>query len=168
MVWREPLSRWSLQLKGGPIGVEHDFEQFFRGAEPLLRRAFVGSHGVERAADAAAEALAWAWEHWDDLETFENPVGYLYRVGQSRTRTRRTPVLPAPEVVGLPDVEPQLLPALSSLSAQQRTAVWLVHACGWRHVDAAAAMAISASAVATHASRGLERLREALEVSDRV
>jgi DNA-directed RNA polymerase specialized sigma24 family protein len=148
------------------IGAEGDFERFFRGAEPRLRRAFVGSHGVEGAADATAEALAWAWEHWEEIPTFDNPLGYLYRVGQSRTRARRTPDLPSPEAVGLPDVEPQLLPALAALSPQQRTAVWLVHACGWRPVDAAVAMAISASAVATHAGRGLDRLREMLEVTE--
>jgi DNA-directed RNA polymerase specialized sigma24 family protein len=42
-----------------------------------------------------------------------------------------------------------------------------VHACEWRSVEVAEAMRISASAVATHLSRGLERLRDILEVTDR-
>jgi len=33
-----------------------------------------------------AEALAYAWENWDRLSSMKNPVGYLYRVGQSRAR----------------------------------------------------------------------------------
>jgi DNA-directed RNA polymerase specialized sigma24 family protein len=143
------------------------FERFFQQVEPRLRRAFVGSHGLEGAGDAAAEAMAWAWERWDEVETMENPAGYLYRVGQSKTRARRVPTLPAPEAIGVPDVEPQLVPALLALSPSQRTAVWLVHGCGWTYPEAAEAMGISASAVGTHLSRGLERLRAAFEVTDR-
>jgi DNA-directed RNA polymerase specialized sigma24 family protein len=144
-----------------------DFERFVREVEPRLRRAFVGTHGVEGAADATAEALAWAWEHRDRLPTFEHPVAYLYRVGQSRSRVRRVPDLPHPGSLDLPDVEPQLVPALLALSPHQRAAVWLVHACEWRSVEVAEAMGISPSAVATHLSRALEHLRHALEVTDR-
>ncbi len=70
----------------------------------------------------------------------ENPVGYLYRVGQSRTRTRRAPVLPQPESLGIPDVEPALLPALLDLPERQRAAVWLVHACQWQYQEVAEAL----------------------------
>lgn len=143
-----------------------DFERFFREVEPRLRRAFASSHGVEGAGDATAEALAWAWERWGLVQTMENPAGYLYRVGQSKSRARRTPSLPLPESLGLPDVEPQLIPALLGLSQAQRTAVWLVHACQWRYGEAAEAMGISTSAVGTHVSRGLERLRSNFEVTD--
>lgn len=97
----------------------------------------------------------------------DNPAGYLYRVGQSRSRTRRAPDLPSPETLRLPDIEPQLIPALQALSPGQRTAVWLVHACDWRLVEVAEAMGISASAVSTHVARGLEHLRQTFEVNDR-
>ena len=140
------------------------FEAFFRDAEPRLRRAFVGSHGVDRAADATAEALAWGWEHWDQVTAMENPVGYLFRVGQSKTRPRRTPRLPTPDVIGEPDLDPALVPALLGLSPAQRTAVWLVHGCQWRYAEVAEAMGVSASAVGTHLTRGLESLRRSLRV----
>ena len=45
-------------------------------------------------------------------------AGYLYRVGQSRTRTRKVAALPAPEAVGLPDIEPALIPARNARSVQ--------------------------------------------------
>ena len=147
-------------------GDRDGFEAFFRDAEPRLRRAYVGTHGTDRAADATAEALAFGWEHWERVRTMENPVGYLFRVGQSRTRPRRTPRLPAPEVVGEPDLDPGLVPALLRLTAAQRTAVWLVHGCQWRYAEAAEAMGISASAVGTHVSRGIESLRRALAVEE--
>ena len=115
--------------------------------------------------DGAAEALAYAWEHWSEVKAMENPVGYLYRVGQSRSRPRRSPRLPRPESIGLPDVEPRLIPALLELPDTQRAAVWLVHACQWRYGEVAVALGTSPSMVGNHVSRGLTRLKALLEVS---
>ncbi len=144
-----------------------DFEAFVREVEPRLRRAFIGSRGTDGATEATAEALAYAWEHWDALRVMENPAGYLFRVGQSRTRPRRTPRLPDPESLRIPEVEPALIPALLALPERQRHAVWLVHACGWTYAEAADGMGISASAVGTHVARALDRLRRDLEVEAR-
>lgn len=141
-----------------------EFDAFVREIEPRLRRALVACRGLDGAQEATAEALAYAWEHRDRVLAMENPAGYLYRVGQSRTRARRRPSLPAPENLGLPDVEPALIPALVALPDQQRTAVWLVHACGWTYAEAAEAMEVSRSAVGTHVSRALDALRHRLEV----
>jgi DNA-directed RNA polymerase specialized sigma24 family protein len=150
----------------GPVD-EPDFEEFVRVVEPRLRRALVGCRGVDLAQEAVAEALAYAWEHWSDVQQLDNPAGYLYRVGQSRTRRRREPRLPSPESLRIPDIEPALIPALLALPERQRGAVWLVHACGWTYAEAAEALGISASAVGTHVGRGLERLRRNLEVETR-
>ena len=140
------------------------FDEFAADAARRLRRAYVAAYGIERAAEATAEALAWAWEHREQLDDMANPVGYLYRVGQSRTRARRRPVLPPPDSLGVPEVEPALIDELAALPERQRTAVWLVHACEWTHVEVAEALGVSASAVSTHVRRGMDRLRERLEV----
>lgn len=140
-------------------------EQLLVEARPKLWRAYVGVRGVDGADEATAEALAWGWEHQDRLGSLENPIGYLYRVGLTRSTPKRSPVnLPRPEEVGLPDIEPKLMPSLLSLTDKQRTAVWLVHACGWSYADAAQALQISRSAVGTHVARALEALRHDLEV----
>ena len=144
-----------------------EFEDFVIAVEPRLRRALVGCRGTEGASDAVAEALAYAWEHWTRVRAMKNPAGYLFRVGQSKTRRRPVPVLPRPEDVGLPDVEPALVPALMQLSERQRTAVWLVHGCEWSYAEVSEALAISPSAVGTHVSRALEHLKTALEVDTR-
>jgi DNA-directed RNA polymerase specialized sigma24 family protein len=144
-----------------------DFESFAADAGDRLRRAFAGPLGVDGAAEATAEALAWAWENRGKLRSMQNPVGYLYRVGRSRTRRRTPPAtLPAPVELGVPEVEPGLVPALMTLTERQRTAVWLVHGCQWRHQEVAEAMEISATAVATHVQRALEHLRVKLEGTD--
>ncbi len=144
-----------------------DFEAFVLTVEPRLRRALIGCRGVDVAQEAVAEALAYAWEHWPEVQALTNPAGYLFRVGQSRTRRRVPPQLPAPEALQLPDVEPTLIPALLALPERQRSAVWLVHTCGWTYAEVSDALGISASAVGTHVGRALERLRRSLEVETR-
>jgi DNA-directed RNA polymerase specialized sigma24 family protein len=140
-----------------------EFESFVRDARPRLLRALAGVRGRE-ADDATAEALAYAWEHWIEVRRMSNPIGYLYRVGQGRTRARRVLQLPAPESIGLPEVELALIPALLRLPESQRTAVWLVHGCGWSYSDVAQAMETSTSMVGNHVRRARARLRRAMEV----
>lgn len=131
-----------------------------------LVRALAACVGAGEADDAAAEALAYAFEHWERLREMENPAGYLYRVGRSRVRRRRrTPFLPAPGAVGVPDVEPSLIPALLALPETQRTAVWLVYACQWRYAEVAEAMDTTPSMVGNHVTRGLESLRRQMGVT---
>jgi RNA polymerase sigma-70 factor (ECF subfamily) len=144
---------------------EETFVRFLTEAEPRLRRALVALRGPEDGRDAVAEALMWAWEHWDRVRAMDNPVGYLYRVGQSRTRHPRRGLLPYR--VGearLPDIEPGLGPALAALTDAQRTAVVLVHGCDWSYQEVAEALEISRSSVGTHVARALARLRQQLEV----
>lgn len=141
-----------------------EFESFVVAVEPRLRRALVGAVGVDHAGDAVAHALAWAWEHWNFVETMSNPAGYLYRVGRSGVR-RRAPKSVKWLVtfdVELPDYEPGLGAALATLTPHQRSAVWLVHGCGWSYQEAADALAISPSTVGNHLSRGMAKLREQL------
>ena len=94
-------------------GILSDFSAFFALAEPRLRRAFVAAYGGERGREAAAEALAWAWEHWSEVEAMDNPIGYLYRVGRSRTRGRRHRVVFVRADGAEPWVEPRLGEALA-------------------------------------------------------
>ena len=144
------------------------FTDFVREAEPRLRRAYAGVLGPDLAADAVAEALAWAWEHRTEVGAMSNPVGYLFRVGQSKTRRRKRPELPPPEPGRLPRIEPGLIDGLLRLPDRQRAAVWLVHACEWSHAEVGEALDIGSSTVATHTSRGLEALRRFLGEADHV
>lgn len=150
------------------------FEDFFSMAEPRLRHALVAAVGRERGRDATAEALAYGWEHWSDLRVMANPVGYLYRVGRSRIRTRRHRI----EFNGaamhdvadagssrLPEVEPGLPDALAHLSERQRIAVFLVYGMDWTRQDVADLLGISVNSVGSHLERGLAKLRKRLGVS---
>lgn len=146
------------------------FESFVQSAGARLRAALVAAYGLDVGADAASEALAYGWEHWDRVGHMENPAGYLYRVGQTAARrsSRPEPLLPAPPPAELPDVEPGLPAALAALSEPQRVCVMLVHAFGWSLVDTAEVTGTSVSTVRTHLARGLAKLQDALEVSSDV
>jgi len=145
-----------------------DFAAFVLVVEPRLRRALAGSVGVDDAADAVAEALTYAWQHWDRVQGLENPAGYLYRVARSSARVRppRRVRYVVPEVARVPLVEPALPDALRALPEKQRIVVWLVYACEWSYAEVAEALAISASAVGTHARRALRALRSEIGVSN--
>jgi len=141
------------------------FESFFAVAEPRLRRALVAAYGFDRGREAAAEALAWAWEHWPDLQSKENPVGYIYRIGERRTRRRGIPTTYVPNEVHEPWFEPALAAALDSLTRRQRLAVVLVYGYGWQLREVAETCGLAVTTVQNHLERGLAKLRTALEVS---
>ena len=73
--------------------VREVFTEFVGTVEPRLRIALVARYGPERGREATAEALAFAWEHWERVGQMDNPIGYLFRVGQSKSRSRRRPPL---------------------------------------------------------------------------
>ncbi len=149
-----------------PIDESGEFDAFVRDAQIRLRRALIGAVGLDRVDDAVAEALAWAVEHRDQLAAMHNPVGYLFRVGQSRVRPRKQPRFLAPGVTRLPEVEPGLPAALAALPDTQRVSVWLAHGCAWTHAEIGQALGIAPSTVATHVARAMTRLRAELGVVD--
>lgn len=145
---------------------QRTFEEFIVDARTQLRRAYAGHMPPDAVADAVAEAEAYAWEHRRHLARLANPIGYLYRVGQSRTRSRKQGFIRWEGDVGMPDIEPGLPDAMAKLPPKQAAAVWLVKACGWTNIQAAEALDVSPSTVATHVSRGMDRLRRQLGVDD--
>ena len=148
------------------------FTSFVEDAGSRLRLALIARYGPDVGAEATAEALAYGWEHWDRLATMTNPVGYLYRVGQSRSRAlfracrwqSLRPSFPAPS--GNPDsvVEPALPKALRSLSEKQRVAVLLVHGFGFSVREVAELLDVTPSTVQRNADRALTGLRDSLGV----
>lgn len=139
-----------------------EFRAFATEAQQRLARAFVAAYGPDRAEEALAEALAYAWAHFDELRTMDNPVGYLYRVGQSRTRPRKDVAFPEPDRNGFPDIEPRLVQAVAQLSERQRACTLLVHVHEWTHQEVADLLGITASSVQVYVRRGLESLRNTI------
>jgi DNA-directed RNA polymerase specialized sigma24 family protein len=149
-------------LRDSADDVETQFTAFVVKHEPRLRRALVAAYGGSRGREATAEALAFAWEHWARLSEVDNIPGYLFRVGQSRTRGRRTALTFASQEPDDPMFEPGLAPALRALTARQRSAVVLVHGFGWSMREVAELTGTKVTTVQNHLERGLAKLRRTL------
>jgi RNA polymerase sigma factor (sigma-70 family) len=142
------------------------FTEFVRETERPLRVALGAAFGPERGREAAADALAYGWEHWDRIASMDNPAGYLYRVGANRAKAMRKPpvALRPVEVVSDPWIEPQLPAALEQLPEQQRLVLALLHGYQWSMSEIAALLGVSKSTVQSHAERGMKNLRARLGV----
>ena len=141
------------------------FTDFVASSESKLRHSLMAAFGGEVGRDAAADAIEYAWKHWDRVSAMENPVGYLYTVGRSRALKelrRGRPAFDAVDVARTPDVEPKLPAALALLSERQRTVVLLVHGHGWTQIEVGALLGLSRSSVRNHLERGLVALRGAI------
>jgi DNA-directed RNA polymerase specialized sigma24 family protein len=150
---------------------DSDFADFVAEVEPRLRRALVATHGATVGRESACAALVWAWENWERARALDNPIGYLYRVGQTaasrdRPRDLATGRLVMPTTADERDVEPRLAGGLEGVSQQQRAAVLLVHGYGYSLREAAAVLDIATATVRMHIDRALARLRSHLEVED--
>jgi DNA-directed RNA polymerase specialized sigma24 family protein len=146
--------------------VDEGFAAFFKELEPRLSYALAAAYGVEVGRECTADAMAYAWEHWNKVREMANPGGYLYRVGQSSARRYRRigPLFPSVPTTDLPDVEPRLPTALSALSPAQRAALVLVHVLEWSEREAADLLGVDRSTVRRHCERGLAKLRRSMEV----
>ena len=143
------------------------FVEFVETNERRLRHALTAALGFEAGREAAAEAFAYGWEHWDRVGAMDNPVGYLYTVGRSKGRkllTSKEPVFPRIPEDRTPWFEPGLPAALTGLTERERIVVLLLHGYGWHMTEVAETVGVSKSTVQTHAERGMRKLRHKLGV----
>jgi DNA-directed RNA polymerase specialized sigma24 family protein len=143
------------------------FVEFVETNESRLRHALTAAFGYEAGKEAAAEALAYGWEHWERVRAMANPIGYLYTVGRSKGRRALSfarPVFPPIPEDRTPWFEPGLPAALARLAEKERTVVLLLHGYGWHMSEVAETLGVSKSTVQTHAERGMRKLRRKLGV----
>ena len=143
------------------------FTRFAEDAEPRVRRALTAAFGFETGQEAAADALAYAWEHWDRIHDMDNPVGYVFRVGQRLAKRAKRRRAPAAAMVAPPEepwIEPELGAALSRLSGRQRMVVALVHGFDWSMAEVGEMLGISKASVQVHERRAMKALRRQLGV----
>ena len=148
------------------------FTELVEKAQPRLLVALTAAYGPEAGHSATAEALSYGWRHWERVSEMDNPVGYLYRVGQSQARRyltwwNRRPCPPVEAGVGNPEpwIEPGLPKALERLSKRQRVAVVLVCGFDWTQAEVADLLGVGRTTVEKHLTRGLAALRKELKVA---
>ncbi|MEA1903424.1 MAG: sigma-70 family RNA polymerase sigma factor [Actinomycetota bacterium] len=139
-----------------------EYTAFARRHEPALRHSLVAHLGYEAGREATQDALVFARENWNRLQSTHNPGGYLFRVAKRRALRRartRTEIPFERSADELPWVEPKLEEALRQLSRRQRAVVFLVEGLGLSHREAAEQLNISKSAVQTHLESHVKALR---------
>ncbi|MEM8620415.1 MAG: sigma-70 family RNA polymerase sigma factor [Actinomycetota bacterium] len=142
------------------------FAAFADGPGARLRQVLVAQHGVDLGVDLSADALAYAWEHWERIEPMDNPVGYLYRVartaGRRQRRLARRDVFPPERDREHPPFDIGLHRALVALPERRRACVVLVHVFDWTYAETADALSVTVSVVRNELHRGLRQLRHEL------
>jgi DNA-directed RNA polymerase specialized sigma24 family protein len=144
-----------------------ELRDFVLGARTKLERALVARFGVDDGLDAVADAIAYALEHWPRLREMDNPVGYLYRVGQTcgsreHERRRRVDLLVEGPVTGPATVDVDLQRALLCLRPADRVAVLLIHAHGYSYRQTAEVLGVSLTTLTNRVNRSMADLRKRL------
>ncbi|HVF52373.1 MAG TPA: sigma-70 family RNA polymerase sigma factor [Actinomycetota bacterium] len=146
------------------------FDAFYRAAFPRVLtacRAFTSDSDV--AMDAAQEAFARAFAHWNRIGQHEWPVGWVIAtaLNQCRRRFRRRPhPSVADSVPAISTDRIEIVEALRRLAPRRRTAAVLFYVADLSVADVAQAMRLSEGAVRSHLTHARRDLRRALGGSD--
>lgn len=148
------------------------FEDFYRfQRDDLVRALALTLRDVTLGADAADEAMARAYQRWDRVGAYDNPMGWTYRVGlnwaRSRLRKMRREVVGhhfEPAVSDPAPLDPIVARAIGELSPNQRAVVVLRFFLDWSLEDIATAMEVRSGTVKSRLHRALRSLRAELEV----
>ena len=147
-----------------------NFDGFCRSEFDRLARALaLALNNADLGTDAAAEALTRAWQKWDQVSTYDNPAGWVYRVGlnwgRSRLRRKRreVSVLVLPEGAQTADLfDDEIARALTALSTEHRAVVVGKYYLDWSEAELASALDIPTGTVKSRLSRALTHLERQL------
>ena len=165
-------TRLELVSDGGHSPVTIDFSTFFADHQrPIASALALTLRDDVLAADATAEAMARAYQRWDDVGRYANPAGWVYRVGLNWARSRRRTWMrevfrsesPDREAPPAPDVDPTLDQALAALPVEQRSVVVCRYLLDWSEFQTAEALQIAPGTVKSRLSRALDKLAVSLE-----
>jgi RNA polymerase sigma-70 factor (sigma-E family) len=163
---------------------EADFREFVTLRwSSLVTTAYLITTDRGIAEDCVQEAMARVHRHWRSVRRDGKPAAYARQSvvnaalsWRRRRRIREVPltpvdhaVRPAPEPVdqGVQGIDPTLLAALRSLPPQMRAAVALRYLEDRSEAETAVLLGVSVGAVKSSTSRGVARLRTALEPAPR-
>ena len=153
-----------------------DFSEYAATRGPALERfAFVLAGDAQLAQDLTQTALLKAYRRWRRVSRAEHPDAYVRRIvltsyldWRRRRSNAEAPVGVLPERPGADLAEgvaerDQLRRALAALTPRQRAVLVLRHYEGLDDRAIAELLSCGEGSVRSHASRGLQRLRTALD-----
>jgi RNA polymerase sigma-70 factor (sigma-E family) len=155
-----------------------EFEEYVAARGPALERyAYVLTGDAQRSQDLVQIALVKAYRRWRWVVRAGHPDAYVRRIVTTSyldwRRRRSSDECPVETVPDVPAAgsdpgdrvaeRDEVRRALETLTAQQRAVLVLRHYEGYDDAAIAAVLGCSEGTVRTHASRGGQRLREALQ-----
>lgn len=155
---------------------EDAFRDFVVGRSPsLLRTAYLLTGDWGHAEDLLQTSLAKLYRAWGRLRDHEHLDAYVRRVmvntqttwwrraWKAEHPTETLPDWPGPDAVSATDDRDRLRRALLALPARQRAAVVLRHYEDLSEAEVARLLGCSVGTVKSQCSKGLAKLREALD-----
>lgn len=150
-----------------------EFDEFFRTHHDDVVRALALTLGdTTLGRDAAAEGFARALQKWRRVARYDNPAGWVYRVGLNwaRSRFRKTQREVAESAATGPnephtmmgEIEPRLTPALKALSIDHRAVIVGRFYLDWSEAQLADALGVKAGTVKSRLHRALAELAATL------
>lgn len=145
------------------------FSGFYRTHWQGIARGLALTLGdPDLAAEATDEAMARAYPRWATLQHYDNPAGWVYRVGLNWARSyhrRASRLLPfGPRAVTDLDTvaDPAIRSALLDLDVKQRAVVVCRLLLDWSVDETASALEISPGTVKSRLHRALQNLERSL------
>lgn len=154
---------------GDLTGEPRPFVDFYRVERDRVVRALAMTLGdLHLAAEATDEAMARAYQRWNRVGCFDNPGGWVYRVGlnwATSVRRRRSraphPHVERPMELGAV-AEPSVHAALAELDIAQRSVVVCRFYLGLSEAETADALGIRPGTAKSRLHRALRHLQTRL------
>lgn len=148
------------------------FTAFYRASYPDVVRALAVTLGDrDLGKEAADEAMVRCYQRWKTVSAYDNPAGWVYRVGLNwATSVRRRLVrrramlqkLDAPVAVETTVTDPVIAQALDGLDIEMRAVVVCRLMLDWSVERTASTLGIAEGTVKSRLNRALEKLERSL------
>ncbi|MDY7103458.1 MAG: sigma factor-like helix-turn-helix DNA-binding protein [Actinomycetota bacterium] len=149
--------------------IDDSFSDFYRNAWPKVARGLAVTLGDrDLAAEATDEAMARAYQRWRTIAHYDQPAGWVYRVGLNWARSyhrraiRRLPFTRTDHVEAPTVEDPSIAAALAALDVKHRSVVVCRLLLDWSVDETADALDIRPGTVKSRLHRALTQLQSSL------
>ncbi len=168
-------ARATVARHAAPPEVASGFDVFYDAHHAPVAKALALTLGdTELGFEATDEAMTRAYQRWGTVRTYDNPAGWVYRVGLNWARSflrRKKRVTSSPDLEELPThdpapSDPALAQALARLDPKHRSVVVLRYLLDWSVDQTADALGVAPGTVKSRLHRALEQLERTMRERD--